>query len=71
MPPAKDYYRLLQVDPAAPIEAIEAAYRRLAREAHPDLNDSPDATRRITSPTHQRSGRLVALPRSPTSTSSA
>lgn len=47
MPPAKDYYRLLQVDPAAPIEAIEAAYRRLAREAHPDLNDSPDATRRM------------------------
>jgi len=47
MPPVKDYYRLLQVDPAAPIEAIESAYRRLAREAHPDLNDSPDATQRM------------------------
>ena len=47
MPPVKDYYRLLQVDRSAPIEAIEASYRRLAREAHPDLNDSPDATKQM------------------------
>ena len=47
MPPVTDYYRVLQVDRSAPIEAIEASYRRLAREAHPDLNDSPDATKRM------------------------
>lgn len=47
MPPVTDYYRVLQVDRLAPIEAIEASYRRLAREAHPDLNDSPDATKRM------------------------
>ena len=47
MPPVTDYYRVLQVDRSAPIETIEAAYRRLAREAHPDLNDSPDATQRM------------------------
>lgn len=47
MPPITDYYRVLQVDRSAPIEAIEASYRRLAREAHPDLNDSPDATKRM------------------------
>ena len=47
MPPVKDYYRVLKVEPSASIETIEAAYRRLAREAHPDLNASPDATRRM------------------------
>lgn len=42
-----DYYKVLQVDPAADPEVIEAAYHRLARKTHPDLNPSPDATTRM------------------------
>lgn len=36
--PAIDYYRLLGVEPDAPAETIQAAYRRLAKAYHPDLN---------------------------------
>ncbi len=36
--PAIDYYRLLGVGPEAPAETIQAAYRRLAKAFHPDLN---------------------------------
>lgn len=36
--PATDYYGLLGVPPSAPPEAIQAAYRRLAKAYHPDLN---------------------------------
>ncbi len=43
----KDYYRILQVDPSAEPEVIDAAYRRLARKYHPDSNPSPDAMRRM------------------------
>lgn len=45
--PQKDYYKILQVDPSASNEVIKAAYRRLAREYHPDVNQSPDATQRM------------------------
>ncbi|NLD43706.1 MAG: J domain-containing protein, partial [Chloroflexi bacterium] len=38
------YYRILQVDPQAEPEVIEAAYRRLARMYHPDVNNAPDCT---------------------------
>ncbi len=41
----KTYYQLLQVDSAASIEVIEAAYRRLAKVYHPDLNSSPNAAK--------------------------
>ncbi len=37
--PAVDYYRLLGVEPDAPAETIQAAYRRLAKAFHPDLNE--------------------------------
>ena len=40
----KDYYRILEVDPAADPDAIVAAYRRMARAYHPDRNDDPGAT---------------------------
>ncbi len=40
---ANDYYKLLQVDVEAEPDMIEAAYRRLARRYHPDLNKSPEA----------------------------
>jgi hypothetical protein len=36
--PATDYYRLLGVGPHAAVEEIQAAYRRLAKEYHPDLH---------------------------------
>lgn len=42
-----DYYRVLQVDPAADPEVIEAAYKRLALKLHPDRNKAPDATERF------------------------
>src|SRR4051794_5568753 len=33
-----DYYKTLQVDSSADQEVIEAAYRRLVRKYHPDIN---------------------------------
>src|SRR5438270_1989195 len=36
--PAIDYYKILGVEPGAPVEAIQAAYRKLAKAFHPDLN---------------------------------
>jgi hypothetical protein len=36
--PATDYYRLLGVTASASSEQIQAAYRRLAKAYHPDLN---------------------------------
>jgi hypothetical protein len=42
-----DFYRILQVEPHADADAIQAAYRRLARLYHPDLNRSPEAAERM------------------------
>jgi curved DNA-binding protein CbpA len=43
----RDYYRTLQVDPAAEPEVIAAAYRRLAQKYHPDASPAPDAHQRM------------------------
>ncbi len=43
----KDYYAILQVDPRAEPEVIEAAYRRLSRKYHPDVSGEADAGRRM------------------------
>lgn len=44
----KDYYRTLGVDAKADQADIAKAYRKLARELHPDANpDSPDAETRF------------------------
>jgi len=43
----KDYYEILQVSPNAEPEVIAAAYRRLARKYHPDVNKSPQAAKRM------------------------
>jgi hypothetical protein len=46
--PTIDYYALLGVPDAAPPEEIQAAYRRLAKEYHPDLHaDSETAASRM------------------------
>lgn len=42
-----DYYAILQVDPRAEAEVVEAAYRRLAAKYHPDVNHSPEALQRM------------------------
>jgi curved DNA-binding protein len=39
----KDYYKILGVEPDAETSDIKAAYRRLARKYHPDLNPGEEA----------------------------
>ncbi len=43
----RDLYQILQVDPAAEPEVVQAAFKRLALKYHPDTNPSPDAHRRM------------------------
>ena len=45
---ADDFYRILQVDPSAHDDVIQAAYRRLALRYHPDRNPSAEAARVMT-----------------------
>jgi len=44
---APDHYALLGVTPDAPVEEIKRAFRRLAREWHPDVSSHPDAAARF------------------------
>jgi curved DNA-binding protein CbpA len=41
--PEYNLYEILQVQPSADSEIIQAAYRRLILRYHPDRNDSADA----------------------------
>src|SRR3954454_20949623 len=42
-----DAYKVLQVDPEAEDEVIQAAYRRLAQKYHPDVAAGPEASGRM------------------------
>jgi len=44
---AAECYRLLGVDVGADLDRIKSAYRRLARQYHPDINPDPDAQARF------------------------
>ncbi len=43
----KDYYKILGVDRDANEAKIKSAYRKLARQYHPDVNKSPDAVNKF------------------------
>lgn len=52
--PQPDWYAILDISPGAGEAEIKAAHRRRARELHPDVNASQDATARMAEVNHAR-----------------
>src|SRR4026207_1189830 len=52
----KDYYKTLGVSKNASAEEIKKAYRRLARQHHPDVNKKPEAEKRFKKVTEANEG---------------
>lgn len=46
-PRGRTAYQVLQVDPLAEQEVVDAAYKRLALKYHPDTSKAPDASERM------------------------
>ena len=46
-PPARTLYQVLQLDPEADPEVVEAAFKRLAFKHHPDRSKDPDSPARM------------------------
>jgi maltooligosyltrehalose synthase len=44
IPVVEDYYAVFQVEQTCAPELISKAYKRLAKELHPDRNSRPDTT---------------------------
>jgi hypothetical protein len=57
-----DAYKILQVDPEAEDEVIQAAYRRLAHKYHPDVAPGPEAALRMAA--INAAWRLIGTPTS-------
>ncbi|MFY7863054.1 MAG: DnaJ domain-containing protein, partial [Rhodoluna sp.] len=47
-----DHYEVLGLDRNATDDQIKKAYRRLARELHPDVNDAPESQEKFKLVTH-------------------
>jgi curved DNA-binding protein CbpA len=47
-PNRTDYYRMLGLDPSAPLEAVQGAYKILARRLHPDVAKDPVSAQAMT-----------------------
>jgi curved DNA-binding protein CbpA len=47
-PTRNDYYKMLGLDPSAPMEAVQSAYRILARRLHPDISGDPTTAEAMT-----------------------
>ncbi len=47
VPRGKTAYQVLQLDPAAEQEVVDAAFKRLALKYHPDTSKAPDAPARM------------------------
>jgi curved DNA-binding protein CbpA len=58
--PDIDPYKVLQVDPEAEDEVIQAAYRRLAQKYHPDRSPGPEAAERMVA--INAAGALIGTP---------